>query len=144
MGENLSLLLPRPLWPTCRSLVVGRPVRQSFSVGGERIEVRVIIYIRYLRLHPLHLKLVTSKKVCPCLSTMLLIYIIDKNLTLHYNTSESSGSGSVVERHLAKVNVAGSTPVSRSFYCRRHSQTVRRRSAKPLFIGSTPFAALYL
>ncbi len=47
------------------------------------------------------------------------------------------GSGSVVERHLAKVNVAGSNLVSRSnncphyFFIRRHSQAVRQGSAKP-------------
>jgi hypothetical protein len=28
-----------------------------------------------------------------------------------------SGNSSVVERHLAKVDVAGSSPVSRSFFC---------------------------
>ena len=44
----------------------------------------------------------------------------------------------LVERDLAKVEVAGSTPVIRSTaFCRyvlewRHSQAVRQRSAKPL------------
>jgi hypothetical protein len=33
---------------------------------------------------------------------------------LVYNQNSSSGSSSVVERDLAKVDVAGSTPVSRS------------------------------
>jgi hypothetical protein len=51
------------------------------------------------------------------------------------------GNSSVVERHLAKVKVAGSNPVSRSF-CWRHSQVERRRSAKPLSPGSNPGAAL--
>ena len=37
----------------------------------------------------------------------------------------------MVERDLAKVEVAGSSPVSRSIL-RRHSQVVRQRSAKPL------------
>ena len=48
----------------------------------------------------------------------------------------------MVERNLAKVEVAGSSPVSRSitFYGRR-SQGVRQRSAKPLYIGSNPIAA---
>src|SRR5690554_1533724 len=41
-----------------------------------------------------------------------------------------SGNSSVVERNLAKVEVAGSTPVSRSRVLRRHSQVVRQRSAK--------------
>jgi hypothetical protein len=52
-------------------------------------------------------------------------------------------SSSVVELHLAKVAVAGSSPVSRSSFLRafypekpflffgRHSQVVRQRSAKP-------------
>ena len=51
------------------------------------------------------------------------------------------GSGSVVERHLAKVNVASSNLVFRSKHKRRnnasfviwrHSQVVRQRPAKPL------------
>ena len=59
------------------------------------------------------------------------------------------GSGSVVERHLAKVNVASSNLVFRSKNKRRililncvflikwhHSQVVRQRSAKPLFPSS--------
>ena len=59
----------------------------------------------------------------------------------------SSGSSSVVELHLAKVDVAGSTPVSRSISLPsgsdrgRRSQVVRRRSAKPLFTGSNPVGA---
>jgi hypothetical protein len=48
----------------------------------------------------------------------------------------------VGERHLAKVKVAGSNPVSRSFFSRRHSQVERQRSAKPLSPGSNPGAAL--
>ncbi len=46
----------------------------------------------------------------------------------------SRESSSVVELHLAKVAVAGSSPVSRSNFplvYRRHSQAVRQRSAKP-------------
>ncbi len=59
---------------------------------------------------------------------------------------EVCGNSSVVEHHLAKVGVAGSTPVSRSIVfrelrMRRHSQVVRQRSAKPLFPGSNPGAA---
>jgi hypothetical protein len=50
-----------------------------------------------------------------------------------------SGNNSAVECDLAKVEVAGSNPVSRSK--RRRSQVVRRRSAKPLFTGSNPVAA---
>ena len=45
------------------------------------------------------------------------------------------GSSSVVEHHLAKVGVAGPSPVFRSK--RRHSQVVRPGSAKPLFPSST-------
>ena len=44
------------------------------------------------------------------------------------------GSSSVVEHNLAKVGVAGSSPVFRSIW--RHSQAVRQRSAKPLFPSS--------
>ena len=56
------------------------------------------------------------------------------------------GSGSVVERHLAKVNVASSNLVFRSKHKRRdsasfviwrHSQVVRHGSATPLFPSSS-------
>ena len=46
----------------------------------------------------------------------------------------------MVECDLAKVEVAGSNPVSRSIFG-RHSQVVRQRSAKPLYSGSNPDAA---
>ena len=58
-----------------------------------------------------------------------------------------SGNNSVVECDLAKVEVAGSNPVSRStlppeqqrsFPSGRRSQVVRQRSAKPLCGGSNP------
>ena len=42
----------------------------------------------------------------------------------------------LVECHLAKVDVAGPSPVYRSIFLRCHSQVVRRRSAKPLFSSS--------
>ena len=42
----------------------------------------------------------------------------------------------LVERHLAKVEVAGPSPVYRSISIWCHSQVVRRRSAKPLFSSS--------
>jgi hypothetical protein len=48
----------------------------------------------------------------------------------------------LVEPHVANVIVAGSSPVSRSIFWRL-SQVVRRRSAKPLFSGSNPEAALF-
>ena len=47
----------------------------------------------------------------------------------------------MVECDLAKVEVAGSNPVSRSIFFWRHSQVVRQRSAKPPFSGSNPDAA---
>ncbi len=47
----------------------------------------------------------------------------------------------LVERDLAKVEVAGSSPVIRSKSFRRYSQVVRPRSAKPLFPGSNPGGA---
>ena len=46
----------------------------------------------------------------------------------------------LVERNLAKVNVASSNLVSRSIN-RRYSQAVRPRSAKPLCPGSNPGGA---
>ncbi len=52
-----------------------------------------------------------------------------------------SGNNSVVECDLAKVEVAGSNPVSRSIFFWRHSQVVRQRSAKPLFTSSNLVAA---
>ena len=63
----------------------------------------------------------------------------------HVNTL-SADLAHLVERDLAKVEVAGSSPVirstedrqARSSYIRRHSQVVRPRSAKPLSIGSNP------
>src|SRR5205823_11513571 len=79
-----------------------------------------------------------------------------------YNESGPlSGSNSVVECDLAKVEVAGSTPVSRSIIllavaprpgeglCSqgghsdsgRGTQVVRERSAKPLCVGSIPTRA---
>ena len=60
----------------------------------------------------------------------------------------------MVECDLAKVEVAGSNPVSRSqeprrslpglFNVWRRTQVVRERSAKPLCIGSNPIGASYL
>jgi hypothetical protein len=54
----------------------------------------------------------------------------------------------LVERNLAKVDVAGSSPVSRSnpatagfFFLAALPSGPRRRSAKPLFVGSNPTAA---
>ena len=52
-----------------------------------------------------------------------------------------SGNNSGVECDLAKVEVAGSNPVSRSIFFWRHSQVVRQRSAKPLFTSSNLVAA---
>ena len=46
----------------------------------------------------------------------------------------------MVERCLAKANVAGPNPVSRSNNW-HHSQAVRQRSAKPLFPGPIPGGA---
>ena len=47
----------------------------------------------------------------------------------------------MVECDLAKVEVAGSNPVSRSIFFGRHSQVVRQRPAKPLFTSSNLVAA---
>ena len=82
--------------------------------------------------------------------------------TLHgYTYRRQGGSSSVVECFLAKEDVAGSTPVSRSKHpssaihsrsnlhgacgrllsMRRGTQVVRERSAKPLCVGSIPTRA---
>lgn len=90
-----------------------------------------------------------------------------------YIRAFSGGNNSVVECNLAKVEVAGSNPVSRSIdgtrrhrdaeigkkfliffsvslclrvpnFPRRRSQAVRQRSAKPLYVGSIPTAASLL
>ena len=51
----------------------------------------------------------------------------------------------MVECDLAKVEVAGSNPVSRSiFFSGRHSQVVRQRSAKPPLSSSNLDAASIL
>ncbi len=65
-----------------------------------------------------------------------------------------AGIAQLVEHHLAKVGVAGSSPVSRfeegwarhtgraaPLFFRRRSQAVRQRPAKPLFPGSNPGGA---
>ena len=44
----------------------------------------------------------------------------------------------LVERHLAKVEVASPSLVYRSIFIRCHSQVVRQRSAKPSFPGPNP------
>ena len=89
-------------------------------------------------------------------------------LTVHFHHvimwNPLSGSNSVVECDLAKVEVAGSTPVSRSkvslavaprtreglcsqgqhrraLSSGRGTQVVRERSAKPLCVGSIPTRA---
>src|SRR5205814_3291773 len=76
-------------------------------------------------------------------------------LALRYNQwVPASGSNSAVECDLAKVEVAGSNPVSRSitfspsrlarvlfFIGWRGTQVVRERSAKPLCVGSIPTRA---
>ena len=68
------------------------------------------------------------------------VFSFDKTIRLAYSKG-LSGNNSVVECNLAKVEVAGSNPVSRSIFLWRHSQVVRQRSAKPLFSGSNPDAA---
>gem|GEM_PF-6167286 len=50
------------------------------------------------------------------------------------------GSSSVVERHLAKVRVAGSSPVFRSI-CWRHGQAAKAEDCKSFIPGSSPGAA---
>ena len=53
-----------------------------------------------------------------------------------------SGSSSAVEHHLAKVRVAGSSPVSRPRTW-RHSQVAKARDCKSSIAGSNPAAALF-
>src|SRR5215470_19663287 len=86
---------------------------------------------------------------------------VDKSQGLRIKSNFPSGSNSVVECDLAKVEVAGSNPVSRSRFPRfqlascsvvhrlgthsielgRGTQVVRERSAKPLCVGSIPTRA---
>src|SRR5437879_2932877 len=86
---------------------------------------------------------------------------VDRKNFGRIESGSPSGSNSAVECDLAKVEVAGSNPVSRSKVSgegrtqadgesglrlsfdnyRRRSQVVRQRSAKPLSIGSIPIAA---
>ena len=54
--------------------------------------------------------------------------------------SNHAGIAQLVEHHVANVNVAGSSPVSRSFFG-GVAKWLRQRSAKPLFSGSNPLAA---
>ena len=54
----------------------------------------------------------------------------------------TSGSSSAVEHHLAKVRVAGSSPVSRPRTW-RHSQVAKARDCKSSIAGSNPAAALF-
>jgi hypothetical protein len=88
--------------------------------------------------------------------------LVDRKKFGRIESNSPSGSNSAVECDLAKVEVAGSNPVSRSTVSRakargssskrelpspfisgqwRRSQVVRQRSAKPLSIGSIPIAA---
>ena len=74
----------------------------------------------------------------------------EASIVAKYVNSHYADLAHLVERHLAKVEVAGSSPVIRSnkkqeitamqviscFIIRRQSQAVRQRSAKPLFISS--------
>ena len=66
-------------------------------------------------------------------------FFIDKKRhaeKLNFQADCDAGIAQLVERNLAKVDVAGSSPVSRSSFLdtaiseRRHSQVVRQRSAK--------------
>ncbi len=55
-----------------------------------------------------------------------------------------AGIAQLVEHHVANVNVAGSSPVSRSFFILGGvAKWLRQRSAKPLFSGSNPLAASF-
>ena len=47
----------------------------------------------------------------------------------------------MVEHHVANVNVAGPSPVSRSLIDGGVAKRLRQRFAKPLFSGSNPLAA---
>src|SRR5215472_2200971 len=73
---------------------------------------------------------------------------LDKRRAPSYTRRWASGNNSVVECDLAKVEVAGSNPVSRSKTSSlrqllnwRGTQVVRERSAKPLCDGSIPSRA---
>jgi hypothetical protein len=73
------------------------------------------------------------------------MFSIDKRILFVIVTPhhDLSGRNSVVECHLAKVDVDGSNPFARSIFLPkgRHSQVVRQRSAKPLLPSSNLGAA---
>ena len=76
------------------------------------------------------------------------IFSFDKKYQFDYFKG-LGGNNSVVECNLAKVEVAGSNPVSRSNKIIFHpkggiAKWLRQRSAKPLFTGSSPVAASIL
>ena len=52
------------------------------------------------------------------------------------NREPDAGVAHPVERHLAKVEVASSSLVTRSIFLRYRGQVVRQRSAKPSFPSS--------
>ncbi len=56
---------------------------------------------------------------------------------------EFRGYNSVVECNLAKVEVVGSNPITRStpHYSRRRRQVVRSGTANPVYVGSNPTGA---
>ena len=62
---------------------------------------------------------------------------------MNYFCNLNAGIAQLVERNLAKVDVAGSSPVSRSLHLEKlimvsYPSGLRGQSAKLLFIGSNP------
>jgi hypothetical protein len=64
---------------------------------------------------------------------------------ISYYCQIQAGIAQLVERNLAKVDVAGSSPVSRSVHnMATYPSGLRERSAKPRFIGSNPIVASFI
>ncbi len=99
------------------------------------------------------LRLLFSRPFMGALMTSQEVAILDSERVIGIIRLPQAGIAQLVERNLAKVEVAGSNPVSRSslraarlfslivMILRQGSQVVRQRSAKPLFAGSIPAPA---
>ena len=154
-----------------RRPAVGSGIRRVGSIGIARISVRWSgpaespcrrtrsIYAAAGRLSLSRLHIAECVDHDHLQSDPMPRYRIDRAFSARYNSFiQLSGSNSVVECDLAKVEVAGSTPVSRSIICSllplaparvyalsfgsgRGTQVVRERSAKPLCVGSIPTRA---
>ena len=78
----------------------------------------------------------------------IYFFVCRKGRILLYLLSQIAGIAQLVERHLAKVNVAGSNPVSRSINAKVKMPTARREKGKSrgkllYFSGVKPFFFIF-